>query len=209
MRILWAAVAALFLAFPAKAEWNQASSAHFVIYSEQRPEVLRAFATKLEKFDGAVRALRQMRDLPLSQGNRVTIFVVRDDKEVRRLAGEGGSFLRGFYYPSAAGSIAFVPRRQDGGDLADDITIVLHEYSHHLMMQDLSKPYPEWWSRDSRNSCRPLSSSATGRSGSAYRRRTALMGCSTAARSRSRPCCPADTTRSPPNNANRSTDAAG
>ena len=81
MRAFLAAIAAAAVAAPAQAAWYQASSAHFLIYSEQNPETVRGFALKLERFDKAVRAVRHMADLPLSAGNRVTIFVVRDKAE--------------------------------------------------------------------------------------------------------------------------------
>ena len=68
----WAARGAGLCAVPAPAAWYRASSEHFLIYSEDKPEDLREFAENLEQFDGAVRAVRGMDDLPLEQGNRLT-----------------------------------------------------------------------------------------------------------------------------------------
>ena len=133
------------LAAPAQAEWHKASTRHFVIYADERPDRLEDFAVKLERFDQAARALRNMPDLPESQGNRVTIFVLKDEKAVQTLAGDKSGWLSGFYRPSAEGSVAFVPKRIDGQESADEVNLVfLHEYAHHLMMQELSTPYPEW-----------------------------------------------------------------
>ena len=162
MRWYMAVVAALTLAAaPARAEWYRASSEHFLIYSEQKPEIVKQFAEKLERFDSAVRVVRGMDDLPPSQGNRVTIFMVGSPAEVQRLAGDKTGTLEGFYRGRASGSIAFVARtnptmvryspnyasRLGGGVMQLDAgtdTILLHEYSHHLMMQAISTPYPEW-----------------------------------------------------------------
>jgi len=155
------ALAAVGASAPSQAAWYRASSEHFLIYSEQKPEALRAFAEDLERFDGAVRYLRGMEDLPLSQGNRITIFSLRTPEDVQRLYGDKTGFIQGFYKGSAGGSVAYVargdpssaPRRkQIGSNLTyesvfggmDGETILLHEYSHHLMMQDLTVPYPEW-----------------------------------------------------------------
>jgi hypothetical protein len=154
------ASAALAMAGTAEASWYRASSEHFLIYSEQRPKALREFAEDLEKFDGAVRFLRGMSDLPMSPGNRITIFRLPSAEEVQRLAGDKTGFIQGFYRGSAAGSVAYVAqgdgpsggRHKAGSDLTvesvtqgmDGETILLHEYSHHLMMQDLAVPYPEW-----------------------------------------------------------------
>ena len=101
------ALAAL-LAAPAQATWYRASSEHFLIYSEQKRQALREFAEDLEKFDGAVRFVRGMDDLPLSQGNRITIFTLRSAAEVQRLYGDKTGFIDGFYKGSAAGSVAYV-----------------------------------------------------------------------------------------------------
>jgi tetratricopeptide (TPR) repeat protein len=155
------ALAALALAAPAEADWYQASSEHFLIYSEQKPDELRAFAENLEKFDSAVRAVRGMDDMPLSQGNRLTIFTLHNAAEVQRLANDKSGTVAGFYKPRAVGPIAFVARGESsktyfaartgtriGGATLEtglgDETILLHEYSHHLMMQNLAVPYPEW-----------------------------------------------------------------
>lgn len=41
---------------PAGAAWYQAKTNHFIIYSEQKPEALRQYASELERFDSGVRA---------------------------------------------------------------------------------------------------------------------------------------------------------
>src|SRR5688572_5493776 len=115
----WLMAFCALIAVPADAAWHQASSAHFLIYSDESPEKLREFAVRLERFDQAVRALRNMQDLPPSIGNRVTIFVLRDGKAVRELAEDKTGFIAGFYRPSAAGSVAFVPRRLEGAESED------------------------------------------------------------------------------------------
>lgn len=162
MRLFLLALSALSLSVPAHAEWHRASSEHFLIYADQRPETIRKFAERLEKFDGAVRAIRGMDDLPLSQGNRLTVFVLKDVGEVQRLAHDKSGMIAGFYEGRVNGSVAFVPplasaarnRMASVGSRVVDTTlaptdmgtdvVLLHEYSHHLMMQDLDSPYPRW-----------------------------------------------------------------
>ena len=43
----------LFLLLPAtaRADWYEASTQHFVVYSDQRPEKIREFTANLERFD--------------------------------------------------------------------------------------------------------------------------------------------------------------
>jgi tetratricopeptide (TPR) repeat protein len=144
-RIL-AAVVALSIGTAGEAAWQRASSAHFVIYADENPADLAAFASKLEKFDKAVRVVRKMDDPPVGDGNRLTVFVVRSDADVQKLIHDSSGFVRGFYLPRASGSVAFVPRRSGSGsqwDLDAD-TVFFHEYSHHLMMQELDSPAPPW-----------------------------------------------------------------
>ena len=65
-------------ASPAHAAWQRASSKHFIIYSDENPNDLRWFADRLERFDSAVRNVRAMSDPTIGDGNRLTVFVVRD-----------------------------------------------------------------------------------------------------------------------------------
>src|SRR5436190_19790888 len=93
---------------PAQAAWYEAKSKHFIIDADQSPEDIRKFAERLERFDSAVRRLRQMGDPPLTDGGRLRIFVLKSEGAVARLAGR--SDVAGFYHSRASGSVAFVPR---------------------------------------------------------------------------------------------------
>ena len=135
-------------AAPAGAAWHKASTAHFVIYADESPDKLRAFAARLEKFDKAVRQVRGMADPKVGDGNRLTVFVVPDIKAVQKLAVTMTNLtpnLAGFYTGGAEGSIAVVPRRSGDND-PDDQSTFFHEYAHHLMYFDLSDPTPLWYS---------------------------------------------------------------
>jgi hypothetical protein len=59
----------------AKAAWHEASTTHFLIYSDEDPAKLRDFADKLERFDRAMRVMHAVPDRPVGAANRVTIFV--------------------------------------------------------------------------------------------------------------------------------------
>lgn len=134
-------------AAPALAEWREASSKHFLVYSEGSAQSLQEFATKLEKFDKAMRLRLGFPDEDLGPGNRVRVFVVDNMAAVQRLGRARGSGIAGFYSGRAGGSIAVVPRSNGAGgrnDL-DPATILLHEYSHHMMLQSASAAYPAWF----------------------------------------------------------------
>jgi len=136
-------VLALQVAAPAHAAWYKASSKHFIIYADENPKVLSDFASHLERFDAAARILLGMDDPPVGDGNRLTIYVLPTDADVRKLAGDKSGFLSGFYTGRVEGSLAYIPKR-DHGELGAD-TVLYHEYTHHLMMQQLDQPYPEWY----------------------------------------------------------------
>lgn len=139
----------VFLAFPgvAHADWYEASSNHFVVYSNDNSTRLKQFATNLERFDSALRYLRQIPDDPLSKANRLTVFVVGDVAVIRRLAGD--NWISGFYRARAGGSVAFVPRSTDDDrtDGFSPMVILLHEYAHHFMFSSYpDAAYPAWFS---------------------------------------------------------------
>lgn len=144
-RLLLAA-AALVMPAAASAAWHEASSAHFVVYSDDDPEKLRAFATKLERFDKALRQGLRTDDQPVGDANRLNVYVVSNIDAVQRLIGGGRNNVAGFYVGRASGSVAFVPRRTGGGkyDLNAD-TIFFHEYAHHFMLANFSGAFPAWF----------------------------------------------------------------
>ena len=138
------AAAAIVVGMPAHAAWQVAKSKHFVIYADDSPRRVADFATRLEKFDQAGRVLLRMDDPQVGDGNRVTVFVLPTVAAVQKLAG-GDKFLSGFYIGQASGSVAFVGRPASGTEELGDLPILYHEYSHHLMMQQMDQPYPQWY----------------------------------------------------------------
>lgn len=136
----------LLLPTAAHADWYEASTAHFVVYSDQRPERVREFAEELEHFDMAVRKLGAWKDEPVAKPNRLTVYVVGSRDEVAKLS--GNRFVAGFYKPRAGGALAVVPGRAGSGretDL-DAESILFHEYTHHLMWSiSPHSVYPAWF----------------------------------------------------------------
>lgn len=150
-RLNWIIALLFALAAPAAAEakWREASSTHFVIYSEESPESLRKFAERLERYDSAMRFIRGLPDFDPGAANRLTIYVVPDVGTVRRLYGRGSdsSSVAGFYIPRAGGSLAIVPRRGLGNgrhDL-DEEAVLRHEYAHHFMFDNYPFAFPAWY----------------------------------------------------------------
>jgi len=142
-----ALLAFLLLALPcaARADWYEASTAHFVVYADRDPEKLKEFATNLERLDRAIRLMVGQADTPVGKASRVTIFTVANEAEVQKLL--AGAKVAGFFVPRASGSIAVVPQQKAGsGDLAHTpLQVLLHEYAHHLMFSLApNSVYPAW-----------------------------------------------------------------
>jgi hypothetical protein len=132
---------------PARADWVEASSDHFVIYSEQNERAVRGFSERLELYHAAMsHVFRAQRTRP-SPSNRVTIFVVSNEDQVRKFSKTDNRYLAGFYVPRAGSSIALVPKVKASGDqwnLSPE-TILYHEYAHHFMAGITSRTYPRWF----------------------------------------------------------------
>lgn len=143
---LLAFLALLLAPATASAEWHEASSAHFRIYSEGSAEAVRALAERLERFDKGMHVLNGLPQRERRLAGRVTIFVLSDADDVRRLA-RGRSGIRGFYISRAQGPVAFTPRRTaDSGPYDFDAeTILLHEYAHHFMRLNYQGAFPAWF----------------------------------------------------------------
>lgn len=131
---------------PARAEWTEVSSDHFLIYGEQSAPVLTKFAERLELLHAAM-ALRHARNLPKpSPSNRVTIYAVKDIAAVRKL-GELASNAAGVYIPRAGATMAITPRINQASDKTEmgGETILYHEYAHHFMLHITNRVMPKWF----------------------------------------------------------------
>lgn len=132
----------------ARAEWHEASGPNFLIYADQSEKQVREFTDMLERYRSAMRFLYKLPEEQTSPSNRLTVFVVRDASQVRKLLGDGSRYTQGFYQSRAGGSVAFIPR-VDGSGQSERVTegelILLHEYAHHFMYSAFSGSAPLWF----------------------------------------------------------------
>jgi tetratricopeptide (TPR) repeat protein len=136
---------ALSLAVPAKAEWYQATSKHFIVYAEGNGERVKERAEELERFDSVFRYFQKVPARPEEESNKLTVYVVSNDNAVRRLYGSNSASIAGFYDGRASGSVAFTPREM-GGELNEARIVLFHEYAHHLLLGNFAAAYPAWFS---------------------------------------------------------------
>jgi tetratricopeptide (TPR) repeat protein len=130
---------------PAQAKWFEASSDNFVVYADDSEKDIRRFSENLERFHAAMEYISG-RDLDVpSPSNRVTIFVVGNQRQVQRLLGGNSRNVAGFYVPRAGGSKAFVQDiRFERGYPHFSTVILLHEYAHHFIMSSQRIALPRW-----------------------------------------------------------------
>ncbi len=143
--------AALLLPTAAKAAWHEATSRHFVVYSEGTQQDALDFAAKLERFHFVLRTMRPPpADVPFV---RLRVFLVRDQNAIARLAGGG---VAGYYVTDARGLMMVGTRRREAissdirsvrneSDL-DPESVLFHEYTHHYTFQYFPATYPVWYS---------------------------------------------------------------
>lgn len=138
----------------AQAQWVEAQSDHFVVYSRSSPADAREFVTDLERFDQAVRSLRGIKSAPINPASRVTVFVLDDTRAIGNLAGNQG--VAGFFIPRGSGAVAFVPQRNTASRHSPGIRataseleaqqVLFHEYAHYLMFSSYPNAvFPAWY----------------------------------------------------------------
>jgi hypothetical protein len=144
---LFLGAAALALTTPAAAAWHQATSKHFIIYSDDTAENVKAYAEKLEKFDAAARVVRSQNDPEVGDGNRVQVFVVPTMLDVNRTLGSADAGVGGYYQGLVTGPQIITPKKArqilDYRKLEPE-TVFFHEYTHHLQLQSTNKAMPAW-----------------------------------------------------------------
>lgn len=164
MRFLIAAVAVSItaLAAPAHAEWWEARTDHFIVYSESSAANAKEFAEKMERLDMSLRSLQNVKfDPATSDSRKLTVFRFGDTGDINRIytGGRGNAGVAGFYIPNLTGSVSFTPARSDSrgtGALLgargqssktelDPEKVLFHEYTHHFMFQHFSAAYPSWY----------------------------------------------------------------
>ena len=145
------ALLVLTFAAPAQAEWWEAKTGQFIVYSQSSAEDTRAYAEKLERFDLALRSLQGIgADEQMSDSRRLTVYRFGDIDDIGTLAGAQG--VAGFYIPRASGPVAFVPAKERMGRTSlykrnplDAETVFFHEYGHHFMFRHFTAAYPSWY----------------------------------------------------------------
>lgn len=135
----------------ARAEWYEASSPNFLVYSQGSGAEAREFAAKLERFNYVLRTYHGVRSPPAP--NRLRVFLLSGLDAVGRMIEREG--VGGYYVDDARGLLMVGTRRgfARGNDIRtsgqeaqfEPESILLHEYAHHFMRQYFPATYPTWY----------------------------------------------------------------
>jgi tetratricopeptide (TPR) repeat protein len=146
---------ALLLLVPAsaRAEWHEAVSTNFIVYSQGSQQDASDFAAKLERFHFV---LKTIRPVPAGQATaRLRVFLLHDQRAVGRMVGSPS--VAGYYVADARGLMLVGTRRRatsltdirsahsDDADI-DPENVLFHEYTHHFTFHYFPATYPRWYS---------------------------------------------------------------
>jgi Flp pilus assembly protein TadD len=151
MRGILTSAAALYLFVSGHAladDWREASSDHFVIYAEEDEKEIRKYSDRLERYHSAMSSVLKSNKVKPSPSGRVTIYVVRNERIVRKLYGSGDNarYIGGFYSPRAGGSLAIIPPIDiTGAEASKSELVLMHEYAHHFMAVNTTYLVPRWY----------------------------------------------------------------
>ena len=134
----------LLLPTAARAEWREATSTNFVVYTEGSEAEAHEFAAKLERYNYVLRRFHNIREP--AQAPRFRVFLLQNLEAVQRMADARGSGIAGYYIPDSR-ALMFVGMRAAGSQRSFNPEMVLfHEYVHHFMYQYFPATYPTWYS---------------------------------------------------------------
>lgn len=135
------------LASPAQTAWRQARTAHFILTINDTEDGARDFATRLERFDAALRKLY----VPGNKGDEtlrpITIYAFGNDLFNATCKCPGAL---AYYKPLARGSyiltqhVPEVDRKAKIGGWSSQ-SLLLHEYTHHFTFSNFPIAYPFWF----------------------------------------------------------------
>ena len=144
---------ALFLPSAAQAQWHEATSNNFIVFSQGSEQDARDFAAKLERFHYVLRTFHRIN--AAQSPNKLRVFLLSSAGDVGRMI--GSSSAAGYYVPDARARMLVGTRARGSrgsGDPRsarsqvdlDPESILLHEYTHHFMYQYFPATYPTWYS---------------------------------------------------------------
>ncbi len=154
-KVVGVVLATMLMATAARAEWQRAESAHYIVYGDMKSDEIRKAAEKLEKYTFVMRVLSGMRSAAPNP-TKLTVYMVHDMNQVQATMPFPSSGVGGYYSAAVRGSILVTPplgrstpqigvARDEASKVNYDL-IAYHEVAHNFMYQNSSALYPTWYS---------------------------------------------------------------
>ena len=148
-------LATILMPTAARAEWQRAESAHYIVYGDMNADEIRKATEKFEKYTFVMRALSGMRSATPNP-TKLTVFMVHDMDQVQSTMPFPSPGVGGYYSPAVRGSILVTPPlgrstpqvgvARDESETINYDLIAYHEVAHNFMYQNSSALYPTWYS---------------------------------------------------------------
>jgi predicted Zn-dependent protease len=142
IRCLAAALLALAPA-AANAEWREAETAHFRVYSDAGENQIVQFAQKLEGLDALLHRATGTR--PVADPTKVRVILLDTLQMVQHAMRTRDTSIAGFYTVNIEGPIAVSSGSRDSDYLTTPEITLFHEYAHHFMLEYFPATYPAWY----------------------------------------------------------------
>ncbi|PVM90075.1 hypothetical protein DDF67_10725 [Caulobacter endophyticus] len=123
--------------------WIRGESEHFIVYSDRSENLIRRYVTMLEDFDGVLRRIHGKTDVETPR--KLPLYLLSGSRQLRRVMPGADERLQGVYLTGME-DIFVLAIRDDSNqyDRNNGDDTVLHEYTHHFMMQYFPDAYPGW-----------------------------------------------------------------
>lgn len=117
--------------------WLKAETPRFTVYSMGSEKTLKTYAERIELMDAAIWEVYGLQRPP-PPPRKLPIYLVDKPPSLRQVAPFLSDGVVGFY-ATGEDAVFAMALADDGNDY-----ILLHEYAHHLMLQNFPYGYPAW-----------------------------------------------------------------
>jgi hypothetical protein len=127
--------------------WLRAESPHFVLYSSLGQGETREYLRQLEAFNYIADLILGTDPKSVTGGTKFTIYLFSDRDLLKVVRPTFTDPVAGVYMHCVEGAAAFAfrPAGFDSSSDDDGLTILQHEYAHHVMFSHLRQFYPAWY----------------------------------------------------------------
>ncbi|MDG2529338.1 hypothetical protein [Caulobacter endophyticus] len=127
----------------APGRWIRGESEHFIVYSDRSEALIRRYVTMLEDFDSVLRTLHGKTDAETPR--KLPLYLLSSSRQLRRTIPGADERMQGVYLTGVEDIFVLAIRDDNNGyDRNNGDDTVLHEYTHHFMMQYFPDAYPGW-----------------------------------------------------------------